>query len=98
MWEPRPLTPQWAFTACYRDSFTYLPFVLRFLFNLWSELSSWYGVLAYCQLRIDEYGALGGMKISSGNRSSRRKPAHLYFDKVQYTAVDRVTLSTINPT
>jgi hypothetical protein len=23
MWEPRPLTPLWAFTACYRDSFTY---------------------------------------------------------------------------
>jgi hypothetical protein len=22
MWEPRPLTPLWAFTACYRDSFT----------------------------------------------------------------------------
>jgi hypothetical protein len=24
MWEPRPLTPLWAFTACYRDSFTLL--------------------------------------------------------------------------
>jgi hypothetical protein len=24
MWEPRPLTPLWAFTACYRDSFTFL--------------------------------------------------------------------------
>jgi hypothetical protein len=23
LWEPRPLTPLWAFTACYRDSFTY---------------------------------------------------------------------------
>jgi hypothetical protein len=23
MWEPRPLTPRWAFTACYRDSFTF---------------------------------------------------------------------------
>jgi hypothetical protein len=23
MWEPRPLTPLWAFTACYRDSFTF---------------------------------------------------------------------------
>jgi hypothetical protein len=22
MWQPRPLTPLWAFTACYRDSFT----------------------------------------------------------------------------
>jgi hypothetical protein len=24
MWEPQPLTPLWAFTACYRDSFTLL--------------------------------------------------------------------------
>jgi hypothetical protein len=24
MWEPRLLTPLWAFTACYRDSFFYL--------------------------------------------------------------------------
>jgi hypothetical protein len=23
MWEPRPLTPLWAFRACYRDSFTF---------------------------------------------------------------------------
>jgi hypothetical protein len=23
MWEPRLLTPLWAFTACYRDSFTF---------------------------------------------------------------------------
>jgi hypothetical protein len=23
MWEPRPITPLWAFTACYRDSFTF---------------------------------------------------------------------------
>jgi hypothetical protein len=26
MWEPRPLTPLWAFTACYRDSFTFFFF------------------------------------------------------------------------
>jgi hypothetical protein len=26
MWEPRRLTILWAFTACYRDSFTFLPF------------------------------------------------------------------------
>jgi hypothetical protein len=25
MWEPRRLTTLWAFTACYRDSFTFLP-------------------------------------------------------------------------
>jgi hypothetical protein len=28
MWEPRHLTTLWAFTACYRDSFTFLPFFL----------------------------------------------------------------------
>jgi hypothetical protein len=26
MWEPRPLTPLWAFKACYRDSFTFAYF------------------------------------------------------------------------
>jgi hypothetical protein len=25
MWEPRRLTPLWTFTACYRDSFAFLP-------------------------------------------------------------------------
>jgi hypothetical protein len=28
MWEPRPLTPLWAFTACYRDSFTLVSIVM----------------------------------------------------------------------
>jgi hypothetical protein len=28
MWEPQPLTPLWAFTACYRDSF-YLKSYIR---------------------------------------------------------------------
>jgi hypothetical protein len=28
MWEPRPLTTLWAFTACYRDSFTFYLFYL----------------------------------------------------------------------
>jgi hypothetical protein len=27
MWEPRRLTTLWDFTACYRDSFTILPFL-----------------------------------------------------------------------
>jgi hypothetical protein len=29
MWEPRRLTALWASTACYRDSFTFLPFGLH---------------------------------------------------------------------
>jgi hypothetical protein len=34
MCEPRPLTPLWAFTACYRASFTLLrAFLFRSLFN-----------------------------------------------------------------
>jgi hypothetical protein len=28
MWEPRRVTTLWAFTACYRDSFTFLLFTL----------------------------------------------------------------------
>jgi hypothetical protein len=24
MWEPRPLTTLWAFTACYKDTFTFI--------------------------------------------------------------------------
>jgi hypothetical protein len=28
MWEPQPLTPLWAFTACYRDSFTFFLLLL----------------------------------------------------------------------
>jgi hypothetical protein len=27
MWEPRHPTTLWAFTACYRDSFTFLPHI-----------------------------------------------------------------------
>jgi hypothetical protein len=34
MWEPRPLTPLWAFTACYRDSFTF--FFYLYLISLFS--------------------------------------------------------------
>jgi hypothetical protein len=30
MWEPRRITTLWAFTACYRDSFTFLPLQLRY--------------------------------------------------------------------
>jgi hypothetical protein len=30
MWEPRRLTTLWAFTACYTDSFTFLPFLNSF--------------------------------------------------------------------
>jgi hypothetical protein len=33
MWEPRPLTPLWAFTACYRESFS----LLTFLLPIWSD-------------------------------------------------------------
>jgi hypothetical protein len=31
MWEPQHLTTLWALAACYRDSFTFLPYVHTFL-------------------------------------------------------------------
>jgi hypothetical protein len=42
MWEPRPLTPLWAFTACYRDSFT---FTLLYLLVLIKEGSPYFRTL-----------------------------------------------------
>jgi hypothetical protein len=33
MWEPRRLTALWAFTACYRDSFTFFCSTLRRIWN-----------------------------------------------------------------
>jgi hypothetical protein len=41
MWEPRPLTPLWAFTACYRDSFTLLNSVVftYFVYNPQNEIT-----------------------------------------------------------
>jgi hypothetical protein len=36
MWEPQPLTPLWAFTACYRDSFTLL-YVIRRRMRRWYD-------------------------------------------------------------
>jgi hypothetical protein len=39
MWDPQRLTTLWAFTACYRDSFTFfflflLPFQIRNIYHL----------------------------------------------------------------
>jgi hypothetical protein len=44
MWEPRPLTPLWAFTACYRDSFTLLFFIFYLTSPLLENLKTehWY--------------------------------------------------------
>jgi hypothetical protein len=38
MWEPRPLTPLWAFTACYMDSFTFFTYVQFVYCTGWREL------------------------------------------------------------
>jgi hypothetical protein len=38
MWEPQPLTPLWAFTACYRDSFTFFFFYFLLFGGEWSVL------------------------------------------------------------
>jgi hypothetical protein len=29
MWEPGPLTAPWDFTVCYRDSCTFLPYLIK---------------------------------------------------------------------
>jgi hypothetical protein len=34
IWEPRPLTPVWAFRACYRDSFTFY-LLFQFCIGYW---------------------------------------------------------------
>jgi hypothetical protein len=34
MWEPRRLTTLWNSTACYRNSFTFLPFLLQVVRNI----------------------------------------------------------------
>jgi hypothetical protein len=39
MWEPRPLTPLWAFTACSRDSFTF--YFLLFIDSQENSHGSW---------------------------------------------------------
>jgi hypothetical protein len=38
MWELRRLTTLWASMACYRDSFTFLPYEINFLVNLFHTL------------------------------------------------------------
>jgi hypothetical protein len=62
MWESRPLAPLWAFTASYRDSFTYFTYFTYFtLFNDPVNNSD-YIVSNYLddeEQRIDTYGKNG---------------------------------------
>jgi hypothetical protein len=44
MWEPRRLTTLWAFTACYRDSFTFLQIEIR------AEVKVPFGKFEHCFL------------------------------------------------
>jgi hypothetical protein len=84
MWEPRPLTPLWAFTACYRDSFTfYLRLVLPSSFIL-CTFYSWVGmrpdplgrsatsgpIVPDSDVGDDEGGSICGMRIGKGNNST----------------------------
>jgi hypothetical protein len=41
MWEPRRLTTLWAFTACYRDSFTFFFYIMIMTFIIRIGDSSW---------------------------------------------------------
>jgi hypothetical protein len=51
MWEPRHLTTLWAFTACYRDSFTFVSYVCIKTYSSCKETSLYY--------RASEYGPEG---------------------------------------
>jgi hypothetical protein len=42
MWKPRRLTTLWAFTACYRDSFTFLDELYDYAFYMANGESSYY--------------------------------------------------------
>jgi hypothetical protein len=52
----------------------------------WGETSPLFGLLYKLHTTDDEYGAVDGMIIDKGNRSTRRKPAPMPL------------LSTTNPT
>jgi hypothetical protein len=111
MWEPQPLTPLWASTACYRNNFTFYPYldyinsvadsaslnnltVLRFVFC--SHLSYFFLVGLLYQPRMiddDECGAVCGMRIGRGNRSTGRKPAPVPFYRPQF----HLTLPGLEP-
>jgi hypothetical protein len=56
--EPRRLTTLWAFTACYRDSFTFiftLPLEIFITFNIFCDLRylrAWMHIFAYLERKI----------------------------------------------
>jgi hypothetical protein len=56
MWEPRRLTTLWAFTACYRDSFTVFNRLSRYIWNTRLERYSLANLLGprlqYCDFPI----------------------------------------------
>jgi hypothetical protein len=49
MWKPRPLTPLWAFTACYRDSFTF--FFLLYSSTIHDFATRWRWVVSFITAR-----------------------------------------------
>jgi hypothetical protein len=73
MWDPQRLPTLWAFTACYRDNFTF------FLVGDVVQLGPLGTAATDCPTvpAPGDYddGEFGGMKIGRGNRSTRRKPA-----------------------
>jgi hypothetical protein len=52
MWEPRPLTPLWAFTACYRDRFTFFYFGKQFVPCLYYSYVTYISKLSTCRNRL----------------------------------------------
>jgi hypothetical protein len=73
MYKPRRLTTLWASAACYKDIIIIIIISGVGLSPLGTAATS---DLLYKPQMIDDgdCGAIGGMKIGRGNRSTRRKP------------------------
>jgi hypothetical protein len=106
MWEPRRLTTLWAFTACYRDSFT------LFIITIFSHLS---GILGSYSGGYEEYCLLGYTAVysaesqptfrrnmsptSSGSNKPSKKPARKQVANtalILFLLTAQISLSFIN--
>jgi hypothetical protein len=53
MWEPQPLTPLWAFTACYRDSFTFYFSLVKYIALTVLRLFLWDSGYGYMGVNVE---------------------------------------------
>jgi hypothetical protein len=71
MWEPRPPTPLWAFTACYRDSFTFLNDLYVFMYFTRISLKEESGGHSRTQKRtVTPWRVRGTLPYSKENRGA----------------------------